>query len=573
MVGTSLAAAWLAYAFPEPPRRGRSALRLCMLVLTVAAVVVAIWLAIAPAIGADTRALRHVAMRVFTRSLALLAVAVFLRLRGTSGRERAELRSAIGGLLFAPALIVVGLVHGGALFYLILPCLVGCLPLSIGNALIRHNILATTAVLTRRLFVVPTVLVAFVGAVFAWRIADAVVARGNSSILVAVALGAVFLLLFSSTRRLWLRWFFPAASRFRPTIEQLSDELTSLRDRAALRRAIEDVVSRWLPTREVRVLEESELGRVEHLSGDARERLRAGERVWTLEHPWQRQLLVPMRSQGELRAILQVAPKHQAALYTSEDMVLLETIAGFGAVALHNIEVAGQLAALRRSELDAARDDKRLAIGLIGAEVSHEIAYSLNFFRYLLRTGAGSRELAEQDLEIGREEVERLQRMLSALRKLQASTPQLQTVQLQRPLLRAVDLLRESVEEQRVRLTLEVPPDLSVVADADSLVQLFSNLLRNALQAAGSAGDIGVRSFVGSDGLVVDVWDSGPGISDDIKSSIFNPWVTTKKDGTGLGLAISQRIVRSLGWTIDVGRADGRTCFRLRVPGLPKPNA
>ena len=114
-----------------------------------------------------------------------------------------------------------------------------------------------------------------------------------------------------------------------------------------------------------------------------------GTAVWTTEPHWRRHLLVPMRSQGGLRGVLMLAPKHEAALYTREDLELLETIASLGAVALHNAEVFSELEAMRRLEADVARDDKRLTLGMLGAEVSHEIAYPLNFLRYLLREGNG----------------------------------------------------------------------------------------------------------------------------------------------------------------------------------------
>ena len=67
--------------------------------------------------------------------------------------------------------------------------------------------------------------------------------------------------------------------------------------------------------------------------------------MWTTEPHWRRHLLVPMRSQGGLRGVLKLAPKHEAALYTREDLELLETIASLGAVALHNAEVFAELEA------------------------------------------------------------------------------------------------------------------------------------------------------------------------------------------------------------------------------------
>ena len=71
------------------------------------------------------------------------------------------------------------------------------------------------------------------------------------------------------------------------------------------------------------------------------------------------------------------------------------------------------------------RTEKRLALALLSAEISHEIAYPLNFFRHLLRQGGPGRSLDTEDIEIGREEIERLERMLASLRRLSLPPPRL----------------------------------------------------------------------------------------------------------------------------------------------------
>src|SRR5262249_32794327 len=135
------------------------------------------------------------------------------------------------------------------------------------------------------------------------------------------------------------------------------------------------------------------------------------------------------------------------------------------------------------------------------------------------------------------------------------------------------DLLREPIQEQRIRVSVEVPAELGVAADPDPLLQLFANLLRNAIQAAGAGGAVGVSAARTPSGTAVTVWDSGPGVPKSLQAAIWNPWVTTREGGSGLGLAITQRIARSFGWSIELGRQGGRTCFTIQVPVAGAPAA
>jgi signal transduction histidine kinase len=572
VVCVQLCVAWLAYSFPEPPRRRRRVLLGSLLVLTIVDALAALALVVGPYLGADVTALRVASSQAAVLSLGALAVAILLRLRAGSPSRRQELLSAVWGIAIVPASLAVGfavlLLTGTALVHLLLPFLAPLLPLSIGYSLIRHNILGTTAVLTRRMFVPPVMTGALVLALIVWLALHALLRTGAVSPATPWLAGGVTLVgLAAGGYRLSGRIFFAATARFRPTLQQLADDLASKRDVLEICRSIEAAVMRWLPTDSARVVLPNELHHIENRPAGYRARLGAGESVWTTEAHWRRHLLLPMRSQGGLRGVLVLAPKYQHALYTREDLELLETIASLGAVALHNADVIGELETLRRFEVDAARDDKRLALGLVGAEISHEIAYPLNFLRYLLRQGDAGRALDGRDLEIGREEIGRLERMFATLRKLTIPVPRREPVLVLPRVNRALDLIREALQAKQLVVSVEVPPDLNVSAEPDPVVQIFANLLRNAVQAVAPGDAIGVRSRVEPDGTVLlEVWDAGPGIPEQLASAIFNPFVTTKEGSMGLGLAVTQRLVRSFGWTMSVRRDAGRTVFSIEVP-------
>ena len=133
---------------------------------------------------------------------------------------------------------------------------------------------------------------------------------------------------------------------------------------------------------------------------------------------------------------------------------------------------------------------------------------------------------------------------------------------------RALDLVREIVEANRIDAAIDVPPDLVVVAEPDRLVQILANLLRNAVQAVPPGSAVGVRSRAAT---ATARWFSrcgtkAPESLTDIGAAIFDPFVSSKKGSMGLGLAVTQRLVRAFGWNIGVRREDGRTVFGIEIP-------
>jgi signal transduction histidine kinase len=571
-VSVSLCVVWLAYSFPQPPRTWRRSLRGAVIAFSCAGVVAAVALAIGPFLQLDLIALRAAIGPLAFASLLVLTVSILYRLRVERDRRRQELRSSAIGLVAAPALIAVGylmgVVSGAPIIHILLPFLAPLLPLSVGYALIRHNVLETQAVLTRRMFVMPVLTGALVVAIIVWLALRAAVHSASSAALVPwVGAAVALLVLIAIGIRVSSRLFFAATTRFRPTLQQLADDLASKANAVEIGGAIRDAVMRWLPTESADVLAPADLDRLPHRPAGVNARMDQGTAVWTTEPHWRRHLLVPMRSQGGLRGVLKLAPKHEGALYTREDLELLETIASLGAVALHNAEVFAELEAMRRLEADVARDDKRLTLGMLGAEMSHEIAYPLNFLRYLLRAGNDGAPVDVRDLEAGREEIGRLERMFATLHKLKIPEPQLQPVLVLPRVRRALDLVREIVEANNIAAAIDVPPDLVVAAEPDRLVQILANLLRNAVQAVPAGAAVGIRSRPNGDGtLLLEVWDEGPGIAEGLGHAIFDPFVSSKQGSMGLGLAVTQRLVRGFGWSIGVRREEGRTIFGIAIP-------
>ncbi len=112
-------------------------------------------------------------------------------------------------------------------------------------------------------------------------------------------------------------------------------------------------------------------------------------------------------------------------------------------------------------------------------------------------------------------------------------------------------------------------PDLpSISAYGGELNQVWTALIENALDAMGNQGELKLACRLEADMILVEIWDSGPGIPPELQDRIFEPFFTTKAPGQGLGLGLdnAMRIVRKHKGHLSVRSEPGSTCFRVRLP-------
>jgi two-component system, LuxR family, sensor kinase FixL len=127
--------------------------------------------------------------------------------------------------------------------------------------------------------------------------------------------------------------------------------------------------------------------------------------------------------------------------------------------------------------------------------------------------------------------------------------------------------------ERGVNTVYEFAPEAGLVhVDPVQIQQVLFNLIRNALEAMRDRErrELSIRTFLGvKDFIVIEIADTGPGISDDVRPQLFTPFVTTKPGGMGVGLSISKRIVESHGGLISVTRNEnGGATFRIELPAV-----
>lgn len=240
------------------------------------------------------------------------------------------------------------------------------------------------------------------------------------------------------------------------------------------------------------------------------------------------------------------------------------------------------LTPLRRMEEKVRQLDRLATLGKFTSAVAHEIRNPLAGIaagaQYIGKSLAES-DPQQENLRFVLEEIGRLNRIISDLFNItHPQQPLLQPQKIgpiiERSLRTVGELARVAGSTIEVELQ-EGLPDVEI--DADQMEQVLINLLKNGLEAAGQGGVVRLKASARAKGcgvagaadepcLAITVWDSGPGISDEDESRIFEPFYSTKDGGTGLGLYVSKGIVERHGGTITVGTGRGGSAFTLLLP-------
>jgi two-component system sensor histidine kinase BaeS len=208
--------------------------------------------------------------------------------------------------------------------------------------------------------------------------------------------------------------------------------------------------------------------------------------------------------------------------------------------------------------------------------VSHELRTPLTAIRGhadALRDGLiDEPDLVAASLDVVAAEAVRLERLVGDivdLAKLRAHrfTVQAEEVDMERLVEQAHATFAEEARRRELDFSVECVDDVTIVTDGDRVLQVITNLLKNAFRWTPEGGAIRVRLARDVHDVTVEVEDSGPGITDEQRERIFSPFVSADLQGTGLGLPIARELAGALGGSIELESAPGRgSRFRLRLP-------
>ena len=242
-------------------------------------------------------------------------------------------------------------------------------------------------------------------------------------------------------------------------------------------------------------------------------------------------------------------------------------------------EIAGKL-----GKVDGIRHAARSAIGM-SQMLAHEIKNPLAGITgaaQLLSMSLSGDDRALTDLIVA--ETQRIVKLLDQVEQFgNQRPPECRAVNIHDVLERA----RRSAEigfAAHMQIRDAYDPSLPQVwADADQLLQVVLNLLKNAAQAQLMGGRIRIKTFFeqslrlrGASGkdvalpIHIEIIDDGPGLPPEIADEIFDPFVSGRENGTGLGLALVSKIIAAHDGWITVNSRPGRTVFRISLPRAPE---
>ncbi len=223
--------------------------------------------------------------------------------------------------------------------------------------------------------------------------------------------------------------------------------------------------------------------------------------------------------------------------------------------------------------------DKLAHFGRLAQELAHEIKQPLtaiNARAYTLQRLLPLGTDTQKDAVVIRNEIKRLDHIVKDFLELaRPAEPRLVPISADQALEEIRDLMASQFEQESTTLKVECEEDLQFLADPQQLKQVLINLVRNAAETLDGGGAITLRSRKArcqlhgeiTEAVMLEVADTGPGISPEIQPLIFDPFFSTKDDGTGLGLAIAAGIVARHGGNLEFDTEPGKgTVFRIVLP-------
>jgi signal transduction histidine kinase len=264
--------------------------------------------------------------------------------------------------------------------------------------------------------------------------------------------------------------------------------------------------------------------------------------------------------------------------FSNEEIRILGALAELSAIAIEKARLYERVVDV---EEQLRQNEKLSALGLLAAEVAHEIRNPLTVMKLLyhsLDLKFPDGDPRAKDARIIDSKIEHLNKIVEQILDFARTTePKFAPVNLNKLIDELALLVRHKLAHQNIRLVRDLPPDLPLVmGDAPQLEQAFLNLILNAAEAMPDGGTLTIRSRAvhqphSSEGpaqVAVEFKDTGMGMSEELQRRAFTAVLnTTKAKGAGLGLAIVGRIVETHRGNLRIKSQIGRgTCIRATLP-------
>ncbi len=266
--------------------------------------------------------------------------------------------------------------------------------------------------------------------------------------------------------------------------------------------------------------------------------------------------------------------------FSNEEVRILSALAELSAIAIEKARLYERIVDV---EEQLRQNEKLSALGLLAAEIAHEIRNPLTVMKMLyhsldLRFPGG--DPRAKDARIIDEKIEHLNKIVEHILDFARTTePTLTPVDLNQLIDELGLLVRHKLKNQNVELVRRLENNLPpVMGDATQLEQVFLNLILNASEAMPNGGVLTIVSRMEHSltkraepaQVIVEIKDTGQGMSEEQRKKAFKSLLSSSKPkGTGLGLAIVGRIIEAHGGRIQIRSLQGRgTTMSVVLPGI-----
>ena len=237
--------------------------------------------------------------------------------------------------------------------------------------------------------------------------------------------------------------------------------------------------------------------------------------------------------------------------------------------------IARDITTQKQTEEALRTSEKLAATGRLAATIAHEINNPLEAVTnllYLIDLETKETPPLNEYVQQAQTELQRVSHITRQTLAFYRDTTNPVVVNVRDLVDNIIEIYRHNIQEKSIQVTLSVPPELNIEGLPGELRQVFSNLIRNAIDAVREGEEISVKAAAGHSRTIhISVVDTGPGIKPENQARIFDAFFTTKGvNGTGLGLWVSQGIVQKHGGTIKLtsplpGRSAGAE-FTVSLP-------
>lgn len=231
---------------------------------------------------------------------------------------------------------------------------------------------------------------------------------------------------------------------------------------------------------------------------------------------------------------------------------------------------------LRSTERAKSIHNSKLAsLGEMSAGMAHEINNPLAIIvgnLALLKTIKSDETKLDLKIETMKKAAHRIEKIVNGLRKFSRRTdgPDQKLESLSEIISESLIFVEAKSKRNTTTVTADISPDIKVLCNATEVEQVLVNLMNNALDAVKDRDEkwVKIKAFENEYAVIVQVSDSGVGITKEVEAKLFQPFFTTKPvgEGTGLGLSISRGILESHGATLTLNHDSRSTCFEIKFP-------